>query len=168
MELRQATCSDIEVLMRIFDGAKKIMRESGNLTQWDGMYPTREVVMSDISGGYCHVLCDGDEIIGTMALIPGPEPTYEVIEGEWPNEDPYYVIHRIAAPVPGRNVAEAMLDWAFGHIATNGCRTIRIDTHSDNCIMRHVLDKYGFVQCGIIWLDDGAPRDAYIKSKQES
>lgn len=201
--------------MEIFDGAKQIMRASGNLQQWNDGYPSREVVMRDIDGGHCYVMCESawvdgqtagaecssagqaehgitsqtdcdglgqveristgpaERIIGTMALIPGPDPTYSYIEGKWPGDEPYYVIHRIATAAPGRNLARVMFDWAFEHIrregqvpdrcfaSTDPISTIRIDTHRDNCIMKHILTKYGFTMCGVIYLADGAPRDAY-------
>ena len=161
MKIRQATYEDIEALMEIFAAAKQIMRASGNMHQWNDGYPSREVVMRDIDRGHCYVMCENESIIGTMALIPGPDPTYSYIEGEWPGDEPYYVIHRIATAAPGRNVAKRMYDWAFEHILENGCNVIRIDTHRDNCIMKHILTKYGFTMCGVIYLEDGAPRDAY-------
>ena len=161
MKIRQATYEDIEALMEIFAAAKQIMRASGNMHQWNDSYPSREVVMRDIDRGHCYVMCENESIIGTMALIPGPDPTYSYIEGEWPGDEPYYVIHRIATAAPGRNVAKRMYDWAFEHILENGCNVIRIDTHRDNCIMKHILTKYGFTMCGVIYLADGAPRDAY-------
>ena len=183
MNIRLATYEDLDALMDIFDGAKQIMRASGNLQQWNDGYPSREVVMRDIEAGHCYVMCeicdagqvgDAEHIIGTMALIPGPDPTYSYIEGEWPGDEPYYVIHRIATAAPGRNVARTMFDWAFEHIgmttgslpssacqSCGGFSTIRIDTHRDNCIMKHILTKYGFKMCGVIYLADGAPRDAY-------
>ena len=167
MVIRPATYSDIEALMDIFEGARKIMRESGNLNQWNNGYPSTEIVREDIDNGNCHVLIDNDMIIGTMALIPGPDPTYLKIDGKWQNDEPYYVIHRIATSISGRNVAKVMLDWAFGHIAEAGCHVIRIDTHRDNCIMKHILGKYGFAPCGVIYLADGAPRDAYIKEHEQ-
>lgn len=147
--------------MEIFAAAKQIMRASGNMHQWNDGYPSREVVMRDIDRGHCYVMCENESIIGTMALIPGPDPTYSYIEGAWPGDEPYYVIHRIATAAPGRNVAKRMYDWAFEHILENGCNVIRIDTHRDNCIMKHILTKYGFTMCGVIYLEDGAPRDAY-------
>lgn len=165
MEIREATYSDIRALMEIFEGAKKIMRSSGNLYQWNDGYPSEEVVRNDIEGGHCHVLCDGDSIIGTMALIPGPDTTYSYIEGEWPGDEPYHVIHRIATAAPGRNVASTLFDWAFRKISEDGCRTIRIDTHRDNCIMKHILSRYGFTMCGVIYLENGDPRDAYYLKK---
>ena len=161
MKIRQATYEDMEALMEIFAAAKQIMRASGNMHQWNDSYPSREVVMRDIDRGHCYVMCENESIIGTMALIPGPDPTYSYIEGEWPGDEPYYVIHRIATAAPGRNVAKRMYDWAFEHILENGCNVIRIDTHRDNCIMKHILTKYGFTMCGVIYLADGAPRDAY-------
>ncbi len=164
--IRQATYPDIPRLMEIFEDAKVIMRKSGNMHQWTGNYPTQEIIRRDIDAGCSFVLCEDDQIIGTMALIPGPDPTYGIIDGEWPDEAPYYVIHRIATSCPGRNVAKTMLDWAFAHIASRGCNVIRIDTHKDNCIMKHILDRYGFIMCGVIRLEDGAPRDAYHKSAE--
>ena len=58
MKIRQATYEDLEALMEIFEGAKRIMRASGNLQQWNDGYPSREVVMRDIEAGHCYVLCD--------------------------------------------------------------------------------------------------------------
>ena len=164
MQIRQATNNDIDKLMEIFDKAKAIMRSCGNLQQWNNGYPAHEIIKADIDNGNCYVLCDKDEIIGTMALIQGPDPTYAYIEGEWPDQEPYYVIHRIATSAPGRNAAKAMLDWAFKHIAPEGFHVIRIDTHADNCIMHHILPKYGFTRCGVIYLENGDPRDAYHKT----
>ena len=165
MQIRKATYDDITRLMEIFGCARTIMRESGNLHQWNAGYPSREIVMKDIDQGNCHVLCKDGTIIGTMALIPGPDHTYSEICGSWPDERPYHVIHRIAAAAPGADIAGTFLAWAFGHIGNDG--VIRIDTHNDNLIMKHILTSHGFTMCGIIHLDDGSPRDAYICSREQ-
>lgn len=166
MEVRKATYDDVERLMEVFEAAKGIMRGSGNLRQWEGSYPTRDIVRRDIDDGNCFVICedDGGPVIGTMALIPGPDSTYAEIDGYWPDDEPYYVIHRIATSSSGRNIARTLFDWAFKHICRLGCNEIKIDTHRDNCIMKHILTGYGFRMCGIIRLEDGAPRDAYCMS----
>lgn len=178
MHVRKATYEDIPELMKIFEAARQIMRDSGNLHQWNDSYPSEDTVRKDISDGTCMVLCDGPEdgIIATMAFIPGPDPTYAKIytdgtmteECSWPDENPYHVIHRIAAARPGRNAARTLLDWAFDYISHSPSgypATIRIDTHSDNVIMHHLLGKYGFIRCGVIRLADGAPRTAYLMSR---
>ena len=158
MKIRKATYDDIPVLMQLFEHAKEIMRASGNMHQWGNGYPSVEIVRGDIDAGACHVLCSSDgSIAATMAFIPGPDPAYSVIEGgEWLNNEPYYVIHRIAVAAAGKGCARLMLDWAFERTGT-----VRIDTHRDNVIMHHILRSYGFSFCGVIHLANGDPRDAY-------
>ncbi len=49
-----------------------------------------------------------------------------------------------------------------GYVDSN----IRIDTHLDNRIMQHVIKKYGFTYCGIIYLASGDERLAYQLIKE--
>ena len=163
IHIRKATLDDIPALMRLFERAKGIMRASGNLHQWGVGYPSVDVVRRDIEQGVCYVATDEmeGEIEATMAFIPGPDPTYSYIEsGAWLNDDPYHVIHRIAVAQPGKGYARLLLDWAFERAGT-----VRIDTHRDNVIMHHILCKYGFEYCGVIYLANGDARDAYQLSK---
>lgn len=160
MQIRQATYADIPELLKIFQKGKEIMRSSGNMFQWTDGYPSEEIIRHDTGNGHCILLCDDKRIIATMSFIPGPDPTYaQIYDGNWLNDRPYHVIHRIAAFERGHNVAAQLLDWAFGQTTT-----IRIDTHKDNIIMHHILQKYGFTHCGRIFLADGQPREAYQKS----
>lgn len=159
MYLRKATYDDVPALMLLFERAKSIMRASGNMKQWGSGYPSVEVVRGDIERGVCWVAGDDEDgtIEATMAFIPGPDPTYSYIEGgAWLNDCPYHVIHRIAVAAPGKGYAKRLLDWAFERTGT-----VRIDTHRDNVIMHHLLRKYGFSFCGVIYLANGDPRDAY-------
>lgn len=163
MYIRKAITDDVCRLMSIFEHAKDIMRASGNTEQWKEGYPNEKIVQQDVANGVCYVVCDdSDVIIATMAFIPGPDPTYNTIyEGEWCDNNPYYVIHRIAVIEPGMGIARRLLDWAF-----EKSDTIRIDTHRDNVIMQHILTNYGFTKCGIIYLANGDPRDAYMLTKR--
>ncbi len=162
MYLRKAINDDIPALMQLFECAKGIMRASGNMKQWGSGYPSQEVVRADIERGVCYVASEsaGGDIEAAMSFIPGPDPTYSTIEGgTWLNDNPYYVIHRIAVAKPGKGYARRLLDWAFER-----CTTVRIDTHRDNVIMHHILQKYGFQRCGVIYLANGDARDAYQMS----
>ena len=164
MFVRKALKDDLDSLMTLFVFAKRIMHASGNVYQWNDAYPSAEIVLRDIDSGACHVACDDvtGEIMATMALIPGPDPTYsKIYDGEWSDNGDYYVIHRIAARKSGGGVAVKLFDYAFSLYPA-----IRIDTHRDNCIMHHVLQKYGFSYCGVIHLANGDPRDAYCMRKQ--
>ncbi|MBO4543020.1 MAG: GNAT family N-acetyltransferase [Bacteroidales bacterium] len=87
-------------------------------------------------------------------------PTYEKITGgQWLDEEkPYHVIHRIAGAQGVHGIFNSMLEYAF--LQENN---IRIDTHKDNVIMRHLLQKHGFSYCGVIYLLSGDERLAYQK-----
>lgn len=164
MEIRKATYEDIPRLMEIFADARRTMRESGNMNQWPDSYPSEAIIRNDIDNGWCQVCCNDDGTIeGTFACIPGPDPTYNVIyDGEWPDEKPYYVIHRIAGAHrdrrKGESIAHICFRWTFGFTDV-----IRIDTHKDNRIMQHLLSRHGFTRCGVILLANGDPRDAFHK-----
>lgn len=165
--IRKATYDDIPELMEVFSKAREIMRSSGNMNQWNDNYPSEDIVRNDISQGVCYVLCESknsgrERILATMAFIPGPDPTYaEIYDGEWIDEGAYHVIHRIAARESGRGAAARLLEWA--HTQAD---TIRIDTHKDNVIMHHIMQKQDFTHCGVIYLQNGNPREAYQYSRK--
>ena len=96
-------------------------------------------------------------VFAAFALIPGEDPTYVRIEaGAWPDDAPYATIHRLAADGTGRGVTGAVIAWCAAQSPV-----LRADTHADNAPMQHLLEKHGFVRCGIIYTDDGTPRLAY-------
>ena len=113
--------------------------------------------MSGAEGGNaCHSGLDPESPIAYFALLPSPEPTYDVIEGAWLTDEPYGVIHRMASYPEAHGIFSTIIDYAASRYAH-----LRIDTHRDNRIMRHLIEKHGFTYCGIIWLEDGTERLAY-------
>ena len=153
MNIRKSIPEDIDLILRMYDHSRSVMRADGNMTQWVG-YPTRDDVLEDIRRGVSYIIEDR----GTFALVPGFESTYAYIDhGRWIDErTPYATLHRMAA-MPG---AHGIADIAF-RFAKEQYSHLRVDTHHANHPMRHILEKEGFVCCGIIYMPDGAPRDAY-------
>ena len=100
----------------------------------------------------------GERPVGYFAFLPSPEPTYARIDGgAWLDDRlPYHVIHRIASYPEVHGVFDTMLRWADKREGN-----LRIDTHRDNRIMQHLLEKHGFRYCGIIYLASGDERLAY-------
>ena len=75
----------------------------------------------------------------------------------WRDEDPYGVVHRIAADGSEKGIGAFCLNWAYGQ-----CKHLRIDTHPDNTVMQGLLTKLGFTRRGIIHVEeDNDPRYAY-------
>ncbi len=158
MTIRKAMVADMDDIRRVYDTARKYMRENGNPSQWQGGYPPDSLLLSDIGKGELYVLADGG-IHGVFAFIPGEDPTYGYIEGKWLRDTPYAAIHRIASDGTVRGLVASAVEYCSRAVGANV--DLRIDTHEDNKTMQHVLEKNGFVRCGIIYLENGDPRIAY-------
>ena len=157
MVIRPATAADLPALRPVFEAAKGIMRADGNPSQWSAPgFPPDALLLRDIARGGGFVMLSGESIIAYFALLPSPEPTYDYIDGAWLTDEPYGVIHRMASYPEVHGVFSAIIDFAAARYAH-----LRIDTHRDNRIMRHLIEKHGFTYCGIIWLEDGTDRLAY-------
>ena len=153
---------DLPVIMRLIDEARAIMRSCGNVNQWIDGYPSEETIKHDIDNGHCYLCVERDsgEIVASFAFIPCPEPTYkEIFEGDWLDDAPYHVVHRLASTAASHGIFNDVMDYCLA-VAGN----LRIDTHRDNVIMRHVIERYGFTYCGIIYLLNGDERLAYQKN----
>lgn len=163
MEIRRATEEDLKDLMIIYESARKVMIRNGNPTQWSSSYPGEERIREDIRNQACYVCVENGEVEGVFAYYCGPDPGYGRIDhGNWLNDAPYGVVHRLASGGRIRGVADFCLEWAF-----EKCRNLRIDTHRDNHLMRHILEKNGFIPCGTVYVEDGSSRIAYQKVKDK-
>ena len=83
------------------------MRKDGNMLQWRGNYPSREIVIADIEQGNSYVCTDDtEEIIGTFAFIRGNDPTYtHIYEGKW------WKIRFLTASFTGWQVQNTAKEW---------------------------------------------------------
>lgn len=159
--IRKALENDLLEIKSIVAKARELMKASGNINQWVDGYPSIDVLLSDIRSGNAYLLFQEDKAIAYFAMIDGPDPTYNFIaEGNWLNNDSYGVLHRIASNGEAKGVFKEILIYASEHYSN-----IRIDTHHDNKIMQRLLEKNGFVYCGIIFLTNGSPRLAYQRIK---
>ena len=155
---------DGERLMEVFAAAKGIMAADGNVNQWTDGYPSLDIVQSDIEKDGGFVVEDDGKIVAYFAFLPSPEPTYDKIyDGKWLNNSkPYHVIHRIASFPEAHGIFKSIMEFCFANE-----RNIRIDTHRDNKIMQHNIEKHGFKYCGIIHLANGDERLAYQKMTEK-
>ena len=110
-------------------------------------------------GGY--VIDVEGRVVAYFAFLKSPEPTYDIIyDGQWlDDERPYHVIHRIASYPDVNHIFADIIEFAFSN-----SKNVRIDTHRDNTIMQHNIEKHGFTYCGIIHLASGDERLAYQKT----
>ena len=158
--IRPSTLDDLPAIMAMIDHSRNIMRTNGNQTQWDG-YPTEATIRDDIAQGISFIVTDNaGNTIGCFTLLNQPEPTYAYIEGGlWLDDTtPYRTIHRLACAPNSHGVARQAFLWSESQ-----CASIRVDTHRDNHIMLHIIQKLGYTYCGTVYMTNGTPRDAFQK-----
>lgn len=159
--IKEANPDDAQVIMQLVDVARRTMHENGNPDQWPVGYPSSAVIDDDLQRGDCYIVCDtAGKVVGSFVFRQGPDPSYgHIYEGKWLDDSmPYYVIHRVTSLPAARGVFSAIVSYCIQH-----SDNLHIDTHRDNHIMRHLVEKYGFTYCGIIHLSRarGAERLAY-------
>lgn len=158
--IRQTTLADIPGVMDLYEIARDFMRRQGNRSQWINGYPEETFITEEVVAGHSFV-CENEkkELVGTFCFIIGDDPTYrKIYDGRWINDDAYGAVHRLASSGIEKGIAEAAFYWCFTQISN-----IRVDTHRDNKVMQHILQKLGFAYCGIIYVTDGSERLAYQK-----
>ncbi len=165
-KIRKSRREDLREIMHIYAYAREFMASTGNPDQWGkNKWPPQEIVEKDIEAGKSYVLTDEERILAVFFYDFGEriDPCYDVIEkGEWIEETPYGVVHRIAAAPYAKGAGQKCISWAYEQ-----CGHLRIDTHPDNKVMRHVLEKLGFSQRGIIYVkQDPDPRYAFEKVRE--
>ncbi len=157
-EILKAKMEHLDEILSIYERARAFMAENGNPNQWKNVHPPMESIIENIKEQKLYVLKNNEYIDGVFFFDKGPDPTYDYIEGEWLNDRPYSVIHRIASSGRIKGVLKACVEWCL-ELDDN----IKIDTHADNKIMQQGLEKLGFKHCGIIYVPGYGPMKAYQK-----
>lgn len=164
MQIRKTTTKDIPEVLNIIAEAKAYFKAQG-IDQWQGPYPLQIDVEEDIEKGIGYV-AEEEGIVGICSISFEADPNYTIIEqGQWLNEEPYGVIHRIAIlpEKKGQGIAQAFFQYAEDQAIEKGIYNLRVDTHADNLVMQTAITKFGFTYCGIVYVEDGSLRNAYQK-----
>lgn len=164
MILRLAQLSDCERIMELIFQAKRYFKEAG-IDQWqEENYPSIDTIVQDIQQGNCYVVEQDQKIIASCVILFEDDPNYSIIEGgNWLSKGPYAVMHRIvtAMQCKGQGVAGLFFEYAIEKARKLNFKSIRIDTHRDNQSMQRYISKHGFEYCGIVYVSNHSPRNAY-------
>lgn len=159
--IRLACMDDIEYLGSMVKSARDYMHSNGNPNQWNGVYPDVDDVKYHIEKGDLYVIEIDDEIEFAFVFSLEKDPNYAYIEdGNWLNEEPYGVFHLVMSSRNVRHLGDEMV--GFGKLKIDN---LRIDTHVNNMPMRKLVERNGFKYVGIIYVEDGTPRNAYQWSR---
>lgn len=152
MEMIQANKKDLPQIMELINQAKKFLKQQG-VDQWQDGYPEVRNLEKDLQDGIGYVCKEGNRILAYAALDFRGEPAYETLKGQWLNQDPYVVIHRMAVDsrARGKGLAQQLFRQAEAMALARGVQNVRADTDEANAIMRHIIQKAGYTFCGHIF-----------------
>ena len=163
---RPATLDDLDGVMKVIREAQAFLAEQ-NIDQWQNDFPNPTVITSDISKNTGNVIEQDGEIVAFFAFCPPPEPVYADLEGgKWLNEtENYGAMHRVAVSnaCRGSGIGHLIYEEAIAKSLERGYASVRVDTHPDNKIMRHIAESHGFVLCGTVYYPGNLKRVAFEK-----
>ena len=147
----------------MIEAGRAFQKEQG-FEQWTSSYPNFDTIVEDIQCQKGYVIKNDGDIIGYMCIDFSGEPAYDDIKGAWRRDTPYAVIHRMAfsQKARGKGIAGIAFDLIERFCLEQGVRNIRVDTDFPNKRMQHILEKQGFVHCGVI-VFQGGEKLAYDK-----
>ena len=165
--ITKTTKRDLDRVMVIIGEARQSIGKLG-IDQWQYGYPSRDIIKEDIEKGISYIVKnDGDEIVATFCLKEDEEVTYnKIYDGEWINNGDSFALHRIAIcnNQRGKGIADAIIAFIVDRCREASVASVKVDTHKGNLPMRKMLERNGFVYCGIIYLTTGEERVAYEKT----
>ena len=161
MVLRNAKPEDLPAILGCIEDAKEYQHALG-FVQWHDGYPSKALIESDIESGIGYVFCENDTVLGYCCILFGKDPAYDGIIGAWKTDGDYGVVHRMAFSrhSRGRGLSKVAFAMIKDLLHGQGLDVIRMDTQEENVVMRHVLEREGFVHCGEVAFDNG-PKLAY-------
>lgn len=152
--IRKANLNDLDMIMPMIEKGRSHIQEY-KIPQWINGYPSVETISEDIQNDRGYVLIKDDEIVGYFVIL-NHDPCYDKIDGKWIDDSPYIAVHRTVTKYFNKGLGSLLFDELkqnYDHI--------RVDTHEGNVSMNKCLLKNNFKYCGVIYLADGAPRNAY-------
>lgn len=151
-DFRLSTIEDVPEIGVIVNQAKKYLKEQGSPQWQNGHEPHAAVIREDIKKKASYVLTLNGEIVGTVALIAEKDTIYEAIDGKWQGNGPYVSLHHVAVSqnYRGKGLGKTLLASAIQQAQLLGFEDIRIDTYPANQPMLTLINKLGFVYCGMI------------------
>ncbi|MCH4009412.1 GNAT family N-acetyltransferase [Companilactobacillus sp.] len=156
MKIKTATSTDLPKIMTLIQQAQAFFKAE-RIDQWQNGYPSKEVIMTDISNQECFVAIEDRNIVGSITLTFLRQPEYDNIQsGTWNRNGDYETIHRLAVDndVKGHGIGSKLLDFAWQRALENDIHSLRTDTHEKNIPMQKLLSKQHFEKIGIIQRPD--------------
>ena len=164
-QYRKAVLDDLDKIMEIIEDGRAFLKPQ-NGGQWQDGYPNRDNIIEDINSGHFYVILTPENDIASICALTYYESDYDhLYVGSWLSELPYMVMHRCAVKDEYRGVVYGKEIFELFNIEAKkqGYHSLRIDTHENNKVMRHLIESSGFIYCGKAILTPNKDRMVFEK-----
>ena len=147
--LRPVFENEYELAYRFIEEARAYQRAQG-FVQWTDTSPTLFDICKDIIEHRAYFITENNEPFGYVCLRLDGDPIYNEITA-W-QEKRYAAVHRVAIgdSARGKGASRELFRLLRELCRLHGISAIRIDTHKENELMKHVLSREGFVLRGTV------------------
>lgn len=152
IKFSKATENELNEVICLYKSVTQNMIDNG-LFQWDERYPNDELISYDISQGELHIGKVDGKIICAFVLNSFSDDEYET--GRWSEKsEPYLVLHRlcVSPDYQNRGAGQTVLKFAEEVCRKNNCRSVRLDTFTQNAVAVGLYKSSGFKIAGeVLW-----------------
>lgn len=151
MEIAKVAVYDLEGMTKLFESAVNHLRKEG-IYQWDGQYPNKDTVRSDIELGCLYGIIEEFNYIGAIAINEQQESEYSALSWDDVNGKSLCIHRLVVHPNNhGQGVGKRLLQFAEKMAADNGYSSIRLDAYSGNSIALHLYERNGYKKRGEVF-----------------
>lgn len=156
MIFRKAEMRDAGAIFGIIENAKRYLKAHG-VWQWQEGYPAMSDITSDIEKGMAYILDDNGTVAAAVSISFEKEAYFDTLEGgRWLEAEWSAAFHRIAVSPEyrGTGTADELVREVGRECGRLGASNIRVDTHPKNGAMQALVERCGYVKCGIVTLQN--------------
>ncbi|WP_420603654.1 GNAT family N-acetyltransferase [Flagellimonas sp.] len=149
--IRPAKISEIKDLLDIAK-ACALKMEANGIYQWNEHYPSKNAFLNDLKREELYVKIYQEQLIGAIVISTHMDAEYIPIQWLTPNGNSTY-IHRVCIhpDYQGLGFAQEMMDFAEEFSRTNGFKSVRLDTFSQNKRNQRFYEQRGYQRLGDIF-----------------
>ena len=138
-----ASSGDNAAILHLFNKVTETLLTNG-IDQWDGTYPTLDIISKDIQSSNCWILKDREDIIASFVLNEEQDVQYDQIQ--WQYHGRVAVLHRVAVSPnsQGKGIGKALCHFAEDSARSMGYQIIRLDTYSRNPVSNNLYQSLGY------------------------
>ncbi|WP_097025653.1 GNAT family N-acetyltransferase [Clostridium peptidivorans] len=148
MKIRKAELEDLNIIIDIFKNAISEMNDN-NISQWDEIYPTSEILKEDILKKEMYVGIKGDTIVSVLVVNNEFDEQYK--NGDWKYADEsFVVVHRLCVnPIyQNQKIGQATMSMLEEILKKEGIESIRLDAFSLNPYALKMYKALGYQKVG--------------------